>query len=326
MLSGSILTIIIIVVVALTGVGMFIALLKRYKRCAADELLVISGKVKGGASAKVIHGGAAFVWPVIQEWQTLSLIPMSIDIGLKGALSSQNIRVDVPSSITFSISNVSGVMENAATHLLGLSRQDIERQASEIIFGQMRQVISNMSIEQINTDRDAFIGNIQTNLTTELSKIGLKLINVNVKDISDESGYIEAIGKEAAAKAINEASIKVAVERKKGEIGAAQADQVRRTEVSDFMAKAEIGEAQAASRNRIEKAVANAEAVDGENSSLVAIAKSDADRDVAQATADKLSLSAEKVQKAKAEEEGYIQQKITEDARALKAESTLKAD
>ena len=326
MMSGSILTIIIIAVVALFTFGMVIALLKRYKRCAADELLVISGKVKGGVSAEVIHGGAKFVWPVIQEYQTLDLTPMSIEIDLKGALSSQNIRVDVPSSVTFSISNVSGVMENAATHLLGLSQTAIKEQASEIIFGQMRQVISNMSIEQINSDRDTFIGNIQTNLTQELSKIGLKLINVNVKDIRDESGYIDAIGKEAAAKAINEANIKVAEETKKGEIGKSKADQIRRTEVSEAMAQAEIGEAQADSRNRIKTAVANAEAVEGENTSLVEIANSDAERNVAQATADKISLSAEKVQKAKAEEEGYNQQKITEDARAKKRESTLKAD
>lgn len=326
MISSNILTIIVISVFAIFFVGMIISLLKRYKRCSANELLVISGKVKGGKSSEVIHGGAKFVWPVIQEYETLDLTPMSIEIDLKGALSNQNIRVDVPSSVTFSISDIPGVMENAATHLLGLDKNSIQIQASEIIFGQMRQVISNMSIEQINSDRDTFIGNIQTNLTQELSKIGLKLINVNVKDIRDQSGYIDAIGKEAAAKAINEANIKVATELKFGEIGSAQANQIRRTDVAEAEAQAEIGEAEARSRNRIKTSEANARAVDGENGALIEIAKSDADRLVAQAEAKKISLSAEKVQKAKAEEEGLKQEKIMEDARASKVQSTLNAD
>lgn len=326
MISSSVLTIIIISVAAILTVGMIVSLLRRYIRCAADELLVISGRVKGGKSAEVIHGGAKFVWPIIQEYRKLDLTPMSIEIDLKGALSSQNIRVDVPSSVTFSISNQQGVMENAATHLLGLDKRAIEVQASEIIFGQMRQVISNMSIEQINSDRDAFITNIQTNLSQELSKIGLKLINVNVKDIRDESGYINAIGQEAAAKAINEAKIKVSEEKKKGEIGSSKADQIRRTEVAEALAQAEIGEAEANSRNRIKSSEANAKAVEGENTALINIANSDASRKVAQAEADRISLSAEKVQAAKAHEEAYKQMKITEEARAKKQESTLRAD
>lgn len=326
MMSSSVVMIIIIAVSAIFIFGMVFSLLKRYKRCSADELLVISGKVKDGKSSEVIHGGARFIWPVIQEWHTLDLKPMSMEIDLKGALSSQNIRVNVPSSVTFSISNQSGVMENAATHLLGLSKKEIETQASDIIFGQMRQVISSMSIEEINSDRDSFISNIQKNLTQELSKIGLKLINVNIKDIRDESGYIDAIGKEAAAKAINEASVKVAEERRKGEIGSSRADQVRRTEVSEANAQAEIGEAEADSRNRIKQSEANARAVDGENSALIEIAKSDANRKVAQAESNRISLSAEKVQRAKAEEEGLRQEKSTEDMRALKNKSTLNAD
>lgn len=72
-------------------------------------------------------------------------------------------------------------------------------------------VIATMAIEEINSDRDKFLENISQNVDSELKKIGLKLINVNVTDIKDESGYIEVLGKEAAAKTINEAKISVAV-------------------------------------------------------------------------------------------------------------------
>ena len=90
--------------------------------------------------------------------------------------------------------------------------------AKDILFGQLRLVIATMTIEEINSDRDKFLDNISKNVDSELKKIGLKLINVNVTDIKDESGYIEALGKEAAAKAINEAKISVAEQEKIGEI------------------------------------------------------------------------------------------------------------
>ena len=90
-------------------------------------------------------------------------------------------------------------MQNAAIRLLKLRSQDIEAQARDIIFGQLRQVIASMRIEDINRDRDAFLESIQLSLEPELKKIGLVLINVNITDITDDSGYIEAIGRKAAA-------------------------------------------------------------------------------------------------------------------------------
>jgi flotillin len=112
-------------------------------------------------------------------------------------------------------------MNTAAERLLGLSSEQIQELAKDILFGQLRLVIATMTIEEINSDRDKFLDNISKNVDSELKKIGLKLINVNVTDIKDESGYIEALGKEAAAKAINEAKISVAEQEKIGETGKA---------------------------------------------------------------------------------------------------------
>jgi len=141
-----------------------LAALKRYKRCPSDQVMVIYGKTGKEQSAKCIHGGATFVWPVIQDYEFLSLKPMSIDIQLKGALSKQNIRVDVPSQFTIAISTDSDIMPNAAERLLGLSEHDIVGLAKEIIFGQLRLVIASMDIEQINTDRDTFLQQINQNV------------------------------------------------------------------------------------------------------------------------------------------------------------------
>jgi flotillin len=230
------------VVVALVAfLGIVLLFASRYKRCPANRVLVISGRVAGGDTAKCISGGGAFVWPVIQEYAYLSLEPMQIDIPLKDALSFENIRVSVPSVFTVAIGTEAQVRQNAAIRLLGLDQVQLKRQAQDIIFGQLRQVIASMRIEEINRDRDAFLSHIQTALEPELKKVGLVLLNVNITDINDESGYIEAIGRKAAATAVQQARGDVAEQEKLGEIRVAAADRDKQIEVANANKLKEIG-------------------------------------------------------------------------------------
>ena len=226
------------VIVLLSLLFLFVA---RYKRCPSNKVLVISGRVGGGESAKCISGGGAFVWPVIQEYAYLGLEPIQIDIPLKDALSFENIRVAVPSVFTVAIGTEADVRQNAAIRLLSLTHDQIKRQAQDIIFGQLRQVIASMRIEEINRDRDAFLHRIQQSLEPELKKIGLVLINVNITDLKDESGYIEAIGKKAAATAVQQARGDVAEQEKLGEIRVAEAERDRSVQVASATKLREIG-------------------------------------------------------------------------------------
>jgi flotillin len=221
--------------------GLLMFFVSRYKRCPANKLLVISGRVSGGESAKCISGGGAMVWPVIQEHDYLSLEPIQIDIPLKDALSFENIRVSVPSVFTVAIGTEPAVRQNAAVRLLKLTFEQIKRQAQDIIFGQLRQVIASMRIEEINRDRDAFLHNIQTSLEPELKKLGLVLLNVNITDINDESGYIEAIGRKAAAEAVQKARGDVADQERMGEIRVAEAERERVIQVANAHKAREIG-------------------------------------------------------------------------------------
>lgn len=229
---------------------LIVAILSRYRKCPSDKVLVIYGKVgadKNGQarSAKCIHGGAAFIVPIIQSYQYMDLTPISINVDLRNALSKQNIRVDVPSRFTVGISTEPGIMQNAAERLLGLKMNEIQELAKDIILGQLRLVIATMEIEEINSDRDKFLISVSNNVEIELKKIGLRLINVNVTDINDESGYIEALGKEAAAKAINDAKKSVAEKDKDGEIGQANARREQRIQVAAADAAAIKGENEA---------------------------------------------------------------------------------
>ncbi len=282
---------------------LIMSLISRYKRCPSDKILVVYGNT-GGSSAKCIHGGGTFIWPVIQDFAYLSLIPISIEANLTNALSRQNIRVDVPCRFTVGISTESDSMNNAAERLLGLSSDQIQELARDILFGQLRLVIATMSIEEINSDRDKFLENISKNVEAELKKIGLKLINVNVTDIKDESGYIAALGKEAAAKAINEAKVSVAEQDKIGEIGKAEAEK----------------------DTRIKTSQANATAVQGENRAKIEIANSDALRREKEAESLRIAISAEKVQQAKALQEAYAAEQAAEAARAERERATQQAN
>ncbi|MCO7137236.1 SPFH domain-containing protein [[Clostridium] leptum] len=301
--------VILICIIALVLFSLLIALLSRYRKCPSDKVMVIYGKIGSDhngqqRSAKCLHGGAAFVIPIIQSYQYLDLTPISINVDLTNALSRQNIRVDVPSRFTVGISTEPGIMQNAAERLLGLKLQEIQELAKDIIFGQLRLVIATMDIEEINTDRDKFLAAVSSNVEIELKKIGLRLINVNVTDINDESGYIDALGKEAAAKAINDAKKSVAEKDRDGSIGQANAQRDQRIQV----------------------AAANATAIEGENASKVSIAQSEAVRRQKEAEALRLATAAEKVQAAKALQEAYGAQQQAELTRASLEKASQEAD
>ena len=252
---------------------MFIMLVTRYKRCASDEILVVFGRVKGARASRCIHGGATFVIPLFQDYKKLSLVPMTIQINLTNALSLQNIRIHVPSTFTVGISTDPVLMNNAAERLLHLSKQQIEEMASEIIFGQLRLTVASLTIEQINQDRDNFLESIRTNVGHELHKLGLELINVNITDITDDSDYIESIGKKAAATAVNAAKADVAVADRDGAIGAAEANRARDIQVAENEAEAEKGKKAARADQRIFVQNQESLAIEGENTSKASIAE-----------------------------------------------------
>ena len=242
--------------------------------------------------------------PFFQKYTFMDLTPLAISVDLKSALSKQNIRIDVPSIFTVGVSTDPGIMQNAAERLRMLSLQQISDLARDIIFGQLRLVIATMNIEEINADRDKFLEAISRNVEGELKKVGLRLINVNVTDITDESGYIIALGKEAAAKAINDAKISVAEEDKKGS----------------------IGEANARMEQRIRVAEAESAAIDGENKAKADIALSRALLREKEAEASRLAVTAEKVKEAQALEESYAAQEKAEVSRASREKATKEAD
>jgi flotillin len=347
------------VAIGLILLGFAVLVVKRYKRCPSNRVLVIFGKVGGGQSARCLHGGGAFVWPLIQDYAFLSLDPMQIEIPLRGALSAENIRVNVPSVFTVAVGTEHAVMQTAAIRLLGLDPRQVMKQAEDIILGQLRQVIASMTIEDINRNRDKFLGSVQNSLTPELEKIGLVLINVNITDITDESGYIEAMGRKAASEAIQSAEIDVAKQQMRGRIGVAEAkreqdvlvasaDKVREIGTKDAereklvrlaeLAKdAGIGrsraelEQQSAIKDqerqmRIQVADAEAAAVTGENLARAKVVDAEATLKVKQAEAYQVAEARKREADAKVRELQYLAEARAATAMGTKIESEQRAE
>ena len=344
---------------AMLLLGFVILIVKRYKRCPSNKILVIFGKVASGQSARCLHGGGAFVWPLIQDYSFLSLDPMQIEIPLRGALSAENIRVNVPSVFTVAVGTEPAVMQTAAIRLLGLDQRQVMKQAEDIILGQLRQVIASMTIEDINRNRDKFLDSVQNSLTPELEKIGLVRINVTITDITDESGYIEAMGRKAASEAIQSAEIDVAKQQMRGSIGVAEAkreqdvmvasaDKVREigtkeaereklVRLADLDKETGIGKSRATLEQqsaikdqerqmRIQVADAEATAVTGENLARAKVVDAEAGLKVRQAEAYQLTETRKREAEAKVREAQYLAEARAADAMATKIESEQRAE
>ena len=316
--AGALLTIMMFATILfLVAIVIFFA--QRYKRCPPDKVMVVYGRTDKGKASRTIHGGAALVWPLIQDYAFLTLTPITINIDLRNALSLQNIRINVPSTFTIGVSTEKQIMANAAERLLGLKQNDIEEMAKEIIFGQLRLTVASLTIEQINQDRDAFLELTRKNVDTELQKVGLYLINVNLVDITDESDYIESIGKKAASTAVENARVDVANAERDGAVGAAEANRTKEIEVAKNLAEAEKGRKTAEADQRVYVGQQEALAVAGENDAKGEIANSDADLAEAEASAN------QRAEVATAKAEAEIQRaKFTEEEERLKASEIVR--
>jgi flotillin len=249
----------------------------RYKLAPANKILVVYGNTQGAGAAKCYHGGGKIVWPLVQNYAFLDLKPMTININLEHALSQQNIRINVPSTFTIGIDTKPSIMQNAAVRLLNLDQAAIEDMAKEIIFGQLRLTVASLTIEEINGDREAFLSQVVNNVDTELHKIGLYLINVNITDITDEADYIKSIGAKAAAQAIAAADVDRANATRDGAVGQAEADRTREIQVAKNRAESDKGQKEAEADRRVFVQQQESKAVEGENLSRADIASYNAD-------------------------------------------------
>ena len=304
---GTVISMVLIGVAALIVVITIWGLLSRYRRSAPDELLVVFGKAgkykdENGkvipTPSKIIQGGGAFVWPIIQDFKKMSMKPIQIKVNVDG-IDSQAIPMHLPVVLTTAISQDKLIQQNAATRFLSANPTEVERQISEILVGETRAIMATMLIEQINADRNTFLGKVRESLEQELTKVGYELTNINISEITDDADYIKNMGKKAATKAkanaeadiaeqTKQGNVKIANTRKEEEIAVSQAERDKQISVNQAKQEQEV---KVAEINR-EKEIKLAEA-DKERESGIALQEAEKVANIAKANADAESKKAE---------------------------------
>ena len=305
--TGTVISMVLIGVGALIVIATIWGLLSRYRRSAPDELLVVFGKAgkykdESGkvipTPSKIIQGGGAFVWPIIQDFKKMSMKPIQIKVNVDG-IDSQAIPMHLPVVLTTAISQDKLIQQNAATRFLSANPTEVERQISEILVGETRAIMATMLIEQINADRNTFLGKVRESLEQELQKVGYELTNINISEITDDADYIKNMGKKAATKAkanaeadiaeqTKQGNVKIANTRKEEEIAVSQAERDKQISVNQAKQEQEV---KVAEINR-EKEIKLAEA-DKERESGIALQEAEKVANIAKANADAESKKAE---------------------------------
>ena len=280
--TGTVISMVLIGVAALIVIATIWGLLSRYRRSAPDELLVVFGKAgkykdENGkvipTPSKIIQGGGAFVWPIIQDFKKMSMKPIQIKVNVDG-IDSQAIPMHLPVVLTTAISQDKLIQQNAATRFLSANPTEVERQISEILVGETRAIMATMLIEEINADRNTFLGKVRESLEQELQKVGYELTNINISEITDDADYIKNMGKKAATKAkanaeadiaeqTKQGNVKIANTRKEEEIAVSQAERDKQISVNQAKQEQEVKVAEINREKEIKLAEADKERESG---------------------------------------------------------------
>lgn len=258
-LGLSVLCVVVLIVVLMLSI---------YKKCSNNELLIKYGL--GGN--KIVDSHGTFVIPILQGYKKMSLQPMNIDIKLdrnSNVVSNDKIRVVVEADATFAISSNPEERIVASSRLLNFDEKEIANLAQEILTGQTRTIISEMSFEELLQDRVVLMKKVSENAEKELSKLGLDLINFNIKMINDLDNIVNMLGQKASAMATADAEISVAEQRKVSEINVSTkntekeikvAEQRKAKDISIAQINAEIIEETTKAELRKEKTLSEKEA------------------------------------------------------------------
>ena len=304
--TGTIISLVLIAVAAIVVIGTIWGLLSRYRRSAPDELLVVFGKAgkmktEDGTTivtpSKIIQGGGAFVWPIIQDFKKMSMKPIQIKVNVDG-IDSQAIPMHLPVVLTTAISQDKLIQQNAATRFLSANPAEVERQISEILVGETRAIMATMLIEEINADRNTFLGKVRESLEQELTKVGYELTNINISEITDDADYIRNMGKKAATKAkanaeadiaeqTKQGNVKIANTRKEEEIAVSQAERDKQISVNQAKQEQEAETIKATQEKEAKAAEyeSNKRQRKAEQDKLAGVAEQEAKIDVAKARA-----------------------------------------
>ncbi|WP_431028261.1 SPFH domain-containing protein [Lysinibacillus sp. LZ02] len=228
---GVIIAIAVVVFLLVAIAAVYVA---KYKTAGPDEALIVTGSYLGsknvhtdeaGNKIKIIRGGGAFVFPVFQQSEPLSLLSSKLEVTTPEVYTEQGVPVMADGTAIIKIGSSISEIATAAEQFLGKDKHEREAEAREVLEGHLRSILGSMTVEEIYKNRDKFSQEVQRVASQDLAKMGLVIVSFTIKDVRDKNGYLESLGKPRIAQVKRDADIATAEAEKETRIRRAQADQ-----------------------------------------------------------------------------------------------------
>ena len=241
------LPIVLVVVILLMLLVVFVS---KYQTAKPDEALIISGSYLGtknvhkdesGNKLKIVRGGGAFVLPVFQRSNRLSLLSSKLDVSTPEVYTEQGVPVMADGTSIIKIGSSVEEIATAAEQFLGKTREELENEAREVLEGHLRSILGSMTVEEIYQNRDKFSQSVQEVASVDLAKMGLVIVSFTIKDVRDKNGYLDSLGKPRIAQVKRDAEIAEAEALKETRIKKAQAE--KESQEAELGRQTEIAEA-----------------------------------------------------------------------------------
>ncbi|MEG0286889.1 MULTISPECIES: flotillin family protein [Vagococcus] len=239
-----------VVLVGVILLMLLVVFVSKYQTAQPDEALIISGSYLGvknvhkddsGNKLKIVRGGGAFVLPVFQRSNRLSLLSSKLDVSTPEVYTEQGVPVMADGTSIIKIGSSVEEIATAAEQFLGKSREELENEAREVLEGHLRSILGSMTVEEIYQNRDKFSQSVQEVASVDLAKMGLVIVSFTIKDVRDKNGYLDSLGKPRIAQVKRDAEIAEAEATKETRIKKAQAE--KESQEAELGRQTEIAEA-----------------------------------------------------------------------------------
>lgn len=221
----------------------------RYKTVGADDAMIITGSFLGsknvhqaedGSGIKIVRGGGAFVLPIFQQKENISLRSHSLDISTPNVYTENGVPVMADGTAIIKVQSTTEGIATAGEQFLGKEDAELQKEAQEVLEGHLRAILGTMTVEEIYKNRERFAQEVQTQAAVDLKKMGLQIVSFTIKDVQDENGYLEALGKPRIAEVKRDAQIAEANAMRDSRIQKASAE--RESQSAELLSQTQIAE------------------------------------------------------------------------------------
>ncbi|MBI2948472.1 MAG: flotillin family protein, partial [Verrucomicrobia bacterium] len=240
-----------VIIIVLVMLVLFAYMLSRYTKVGPNEVLVVSGikrKVKDAEGNvqhrgfRIVKGGGAYIWPIFEKVDVLSLELLTIDVQTPEVYTSKGVPVKVDGVAQTKVKGDDISIATASEQFLGKSTEEIRNIATQTLEGHLRAILGTMTVEDIYQNRDQFAQKVQEVAAGDMANMGLGIVSFTIRDIRDSQGYLEALGKPRIAQVKRDAQIAQAEADRDAMIKSSQAQQAGQE--AKFIADTRIAEAQ----------------------------------------------------------------------------------